>query len=361
MPRRNSGRARGKPRTGKVKPAGAQAVPRQTLRRSTPARPESLEALARLTRKDLMDLARRAGLRGRSRLKKEELARALWAPLKKPAPQTEPPASPGPPQWESAPLPEAYGKERLVLMPVDPHWVHAYWEMGPHSAPESRSEDEKKGEPTRRVLRVYDVTSIDFDGTNANSSFDIEITPQAQNWYINLWSPGKSLCAELGMLYRDGVFSPRVRSNVIQTPPTWASQNTEERWIRVESGQAGHFPLPAFASSEVVESIPRPGSRQLSGLPVVKEVEGTQRPQESLRAEEYRRFLEETRRLEILERDGFSPPPLTPSPMEGFVRGFDAGLSSGELLKKRQRAKRSPGRAWQDPSPQTKWARASDV
>src|SRR5207244_10632149 len=47
------------------------------------------------------------------------------------------------------------------------------------------------------VLRVYDVTFIDFTGDNAWASVDIEPTPGVESWYINVWKPAASYCAEL--------------------------------------------------------------------------------------------------------------------------------------------------------------------
>ena len=323
MPRTTADGARGKSRTRKVKSVGGRAVPRQTLRRSPPDFPESLDALGRLTRQDLRDLARREGLRGRSRLKRKELVLALWTLVNRPSPQTAAPAHPSPADWESAPLPKAYGRDRLVLMPIDPYWVHAYWEIGPHLASDPASGGEKGTEGARRILRVYDVTFIDFDGANAHSAFDIEITPEAQNWYINLWSPGKSLCAELGLVHRDGTFSPRVRSNRIQTPPAWTSLNTEERWIRTDREAAGHSPVQVPVSSASAEILLHPGSRELSGPTGVEAVGPSHRPPERIRAEEYRRFLKEAERRMILGK------------VDEASRGSGAGLSSGDLLKER--------------------------
>lgn len=335
MPRKDSGHAPGKTRTRTAKRAAGRAVAKRTGRSISPPSADSLDTLARLTRRVLLDLARREGLRGRSRLKKEELVRALGTLLKLPVPEMQAPGSAGLSDWESVPLPDAYGKDRLVLMSIDPYWVHAYWEIAPRRAPKPpRSADTETGQPSW-ILRVYDVTFIDFDGTNAHSSFDIRITPEARNWYINLWSAGKSLCAELGLLHPDGTFSSLVRSNVIQTPPAWVSPDTEERWVRVEWEQTRHLPVQAPGASETVAPVPRPGPQEPSGGPGTGAREVPRRSQESLRAEEYRRFLEEGRRLKILMRDAASPPPTTPAPMAEPGRGFDTGLSSLEVEKKR--------------------------
>jgi hypothetical protein len=245
-------------------------------------------------------------------------------------------------------------------MPIDPYWVYAYWEMSPQSAPRPLSGTEKENAEARHILRVSDVTFIDFDGTNAHNSFDIEITLQARNWYINLWSPDKSLCAELGLLHRDGTFFPLVRSNVIQIPPAWASPNMEEHWLRV--GRKDLTPGQDVSSHEAIDSAPRvgppppplsrsaglersslegfqPNAQERSPDPGIEAAETLPHPKEAVQAEEYRRFLESSRRMRIL--GGNEPAlPMAWSPSVDHSGGLpepggapEIGLSSKELVK----------------------------
>src|SRR5207245_2462389 len=43
----------------------------------------------------------------------------------------------------------------------------------------------------------------------------------AKNWYVHLWSPGKTYSAELGVNSADREFAPLACSNTIQTPRAW--------------------------------------------------------------------------------------------------------------------------------------------
>jgi hypothetical protein len=122
-------------------------------------------------------------------------------------------------------LPWSYGETELVLMPVDPFLVHAYWDFSAKEWEKIR----RRRKPV--VLRIYDVTMIRFDGTNAHSYFDLPLALEAQNWYIRLWSAEKSLCADLGWPRPDGSFETLVRSNVIQTPRAGVSIFEEARWV----------------------------------------------------------------------------------------------------------------------------------
>lgn len=124
-------------------------------------------------------------------------------------------------------------ESRIVLMDIDPYHVHAYWEI---TQKDKLSMFKKLDEPFHRakqMIRVYDVTHIHFDGKNAHSYFDIEIDRTSGNWYIDLWSPHKSLCAEIGMKSSMGKFYPIARSNFIETPRDHQSYSNEEQWMRV--------------------------------------------------------------------------------------------------------------------------------
>lgn len=124
-------------------------------------------------------------------------------------------------------LPWSYGETELAVMPVDPFLIYAYWDFSP--------EDWNKVQRLRKpvVLRIYDVTMIRFDGTNAHSFFDVPVNPGGKNWYVRLWSAEKSLCADLGWLLPNGSFRPIVRSNVIHTPRAGVSIYEESRWIEI--------------------------------------------------------------------------------------------------------------------------------
>ena len=78
---------------------------------------------------------------------------------------------------------------------------------------------------------MQDVTGVDFDGTNANSAFDIEIAGGASNWYINVQVPNRSYCVEIGLLSAEGEFFVLARSNVAATPRDVPSDITDEEWM----------------------------------------------------------------------------------------------------------------------------------
>ncbi len=330
LPKR-PGPARGRSGARGAGATGKRTVSDTSARGKTPRLSESPGILQRLRRRELVVLARQAGVRRASRLTKESLIRALAAAVAV-APGREAGADrPVASQRGEGSLPADLGRDRLVLLPLDPYWVHAYWELAAKPAVEGGDSPDREDEAAPTTLRVYDVTFIEFDGFNAHSFFDIVLTPEANNWYINLWSPEKSLCAELGRIRSDGTFVSRVRSNVISTPPAWPSPHTEQRWMQVRwtpeaqgVGQSGGFmhaaqpaslPVPAASSADL--------SMAQEGMKALK------RPAELVRAEDFRRFFEALRRARVLGR------PV------GFPSGEDSGdseaaPSSGQWIRQNE-------------------------
>ncbi len=134
------------------------------------------------------------------------------------------------------PLPENYEDTRIILMPRDPRWAYAYWEITNCTKEKIKEKYGKEVfQKSRLTLRIYDVTDIQFDGQNANRYFDIGITEHANNWYINMGIPARSYCVDLGLLTLEGGFVTIVRSNVIYLPRETLSSVTDQAWMQIRS------------------------------------------------------------------------------------------------------------------------------
>ncbi len=135
-------------------------------------------------------------------------------------------------------LPNVYEDEtRVCLLARDPHWVYAYWEIAQRSWDELKQKIGDEINYTSHVLRVYDVTFVNFNGSNANNYFDVEVGHQARNWYVNLWKDDASYCVEFGLKTRDGRFWPIGRSNFVQTPRAHPSYRGDLIWMEVEQNK----------------------------------------------------------------------------------------------------------------------------
>jgi hypothetical protein len=131
-------------------------------------------------------------------------------------------------------LPAGYGDNRIVIQVRDPYWVFAYWEISQRKINDVQQKYGHDLADSRKVLRVYDITGISFNGNNANSFFDIDINDMAKNWYINVGNPGRSYCVDIGFLLATGKFVLLARSNFVTTPIDGPSHITDEEWMIVE-------------------------------------------------------------------------------------------------------------------------------
>lgn len=131
-------------------------------------------------------------------------------------------------------LPAGYGDNSIILMARDPHWVYVYWEINSARIDEARKSLKSAFDQSSLILRVYDITSIDFNGTNAHSCFDIEIPNVLGNWYVNLGRPNMTFCIDIGYRIPDGGLFVLSRSNNITSPRGNFSEVSDEEWMSSE-------------------------------------------------------------------------------------------------------------------------------
>ncbi|MFH0807357.1 MAG: DUF4912 domain-containing protein [Elusimicrobiota bacterium] len=124
-------------------------------------------------------------------------------------------------------LPKNYDDTKIVLLPRDPFWAYAYWEI---STDTRRELNNKYGTTVKFAIRVYDVTDINFDGKNSHKAFDIIVGEAAENWYINMPDVNRSWCVDLGLILADGRFITIARSNVVSMPHHGISTVIDEQW-----------------------------------------------------------------------------------------------------------------------------------
>ena len=128
-------------------------------------------------------------------------------------------------------LSDSYGKDKIVLQVRDPWWLHAYWEVTESALDRLKGELKEGFWSAKCILRVYDVSLIILNGSNAHRFFDIEVGTEAHNWYIDTVDPGKSWCVDFGLRLSDGRFITIVRSNTVSAPIAGPSWITDEEWM----------------------------------------------------------------------------------------------------------------------------------
>ncbi len=155
---------------------------------------------------------------------------------------TLPDAPPG--SWSHVPrasveeqfsIPSGYGDDRITLMVKDPWWLYAYWEIQPATERAARTQlSPQEIVGLQSVLRVHDVTGIDYPSQPSHRSFDIALSGLATNWYIQTNAPDRSFIAELGLLTSGGRFLLLARSNRVTAPRFGPSDVIDEAWATSE-------------------------------------------------------------------------------------------------------------------------------
>jgi len=221
--------------------------------------------LAKLKRIQLLEIAKEMDIKGRHAMPKARLVSAVLKmegkrkaaasapPRKQPLPSAPGPEGsvaeaeqsrqesegakyilgPTPPHEEfplpGEDLPREYGQDRLALMVRDPYWGHAYWEITPETLNLARSELGAEHESSKSILRIYD-----FESGEPEPQFDIELTGNADNWYINFGKPGGTFCVDIGILTPSGRFYTLARSNTVPMPPMGMSSVIDEKWMSLQ-------------------------------------------------------------------------------------------------------------------------------
>jgi len=139
--------------------------------------------------------------------------------------------------WEiGKAYPRPFSQDFAALMPVIPGRIFAIWNIAPSTIERIRTSCGNAWHGCRPVLRVYDVTLIDFDGKNAHVWFDVDVGSCSGNYYLNIGWSERNAVAEMGFRLTTGAFHPASRSNVIFVDRGRPSGAYQAAGLYVESG-----------------------------------------------------------------------------------------------------------------------------
>ena len=125
-------------------------------------------------------------------------------------------------------LPAGYGESRIVLMPRDPQWAYAYWDI-----PNEHKEDLRRQGGARLALRFYDVTDIDINSQAPHSLQQYECDEMAREWYLPIPVSDRDYVVEIGYLCNDGRWLVLARSTPAHIPPVYPSDWVEDVFVTV--------------------------------------------------------------------------------------------------------------------------------
>jgi len=218
------------------------------------------DLFASATKKQLLDCAARLGLKGASKLSREDLADQIEVAFAGLA--GLPPSGPGAHEvmepsgagnangsgpvthkFDLGPTPDAepmprdipwgYGFDRITAMPVDPLRLYVYWEVTDASIAAARAGLGPAGDRAWLNVRVYDITGRLFDGTNAHSYFDHRIERHERQWFFVIDKPTSTACAEIGLKSEEGYFVKIVRTGRVDFPRNEPVGDGGVEWLSV--------------------------------------------------------------------------------------------------------------------------------
>ena len=127
----------------------------------------------------------------------------------------------------------------LVAVARDPEWIFLFWELADTDFDHALAaiHATRNDQCSRRVLRLLDVTDINYNGANAWRIYDTAITDTADNWYFKVPESGRDYLFEIGLLHLDGSFAAIARSNLVSAPTGRVSEEIDEEWSSAGSDQ----------------------------------------------------------------------------------------------------------------------------
>jgi uncharacterized protein len=135
-------------------------------------------------------------------------------------------------------LPAGYGKDRIVVMVRDPYWLHCYWELTRHAIQRAEAALGQEWHTAKPILRLLDVSNRATTNATETAVRDIEIHGGCNNWYIDVSNPPRSYRVDIGYLSRSGRFYVLSRSNVVSTPRAGVSDIIDENWADIDAKKA---------------------------------------------------------------------------------------------------------------------------
>jgi len=127
-------------------------------------------------------------------------------------------------------LPRGYGKTMAALLPRDPEWMFAYWEITDETrAAVAAGHGADIFARGRQVLRLFDLSA----SGGAPGHFDVPVLFEAGSWYVHAPAGGRDYRCEAGLVTPAGEFIGLAASNTVSLPAARVSDQTDERWLAV--------------------------------------------------------------------------------------------------------------------------------
>ena len=123
---------------------------------------------------------------------------------------------------------EDYQRNRIVLLPRDPQWAYAYWNIS------QKSKETLKAQGGEQLaLRIYDVSDIDLNYQSPHSVQEYICDDVTKEWYIPIPLSDRDYVVDIGYRSIDGRWLVLARSAEIHIPALYPSDWIEDIFTTV--------------------------------------------------------------------------------------------------------------------------------
>ncbi len=141
-------------------------------------------------------------------------------------------------------------RDRLVLMVRDSYWLHAVWNVTPHSVKRAEAALAAYWHTAVPCLRIMEVDGGVTTSTAERVIREIEIHGGVSNWYIEVANPPHSYRADIGYRASNGKFFVIARSQAVTTPAPGSSDAIDDNWNDIAANYERVYAMSGGYSEE---------------------------------------------------------------------------------------------------------------
>lgn len=153
-------------------------------------------------------------------------------------------------------------ENHVGLAIATPNEGFVHWRIRPEWVDTTARSRQHTWHDCRLVLRLYDITYIDFNGFNAHRVQDFDLPALLGQRSFRLDRPGTWQLGEVGFVLRNGEFIPAARSQPVAFPPTAASQRGSQAALLVTGSGSVEDVADLWDQDRILRERLRPKLRQ---------------------------------------------------------------------------------------------------
>ena len=163
-------------------------------------------------------------------------------------------------------LPGGYNQSTIRLMPRDPQWAYAYWDVS-----YQQKENLRRQGGEQLALRLYDVTDRDSNYANSHSMQEYFCDELAREWYLPIPLSDRDYMIDIGYRCVDGRWLVLASSSSVRFPPVYQSDWHEDIFINIDweqdlRGKTSYRLPPAPITQQIDLAKTNQDSHQLFGM-----------------------------------------------------------------------------------------------